>query len=100
VISLLVTDEGGRVVYGSDEKRSLSAAARRAIVKRDRHCRFPGCDRPAEWADEHHLVHWADGGPSRIDNVYLVCRPHHRLVHEGRWRLVLEPDGELRAVPP
>jgi hypothetical protein len=99
-LSMLVVDNDGKVVEGSDERRVLSPSQRRAIEKRDRHCRFPGCDRPAGWTDGHHLWHWADGGPTEVDNVYLFCRPHHRLLHEGGWRAVKEPDGELRALPP
>jgi hypothetical protein len=99
-LSLLVVGKDGKVLEGSGERRVLSPAQRRAIEKRDRHCRFPGCDRPAGWTDGHHLWHWADGGPSDVDNVYLFCRPHHRLLHEGGWRAVKEADGELRVLPP
>lgn len=99
-LSLLVVDQDGRVLMGSEERRVLATAKRRAIEKRDRHCRFPGCDRPAGWTDGHHLWHWADGGPNDVDNIYLICRPHHRLLHEGGWRAVKEPGGELRVIPP
>jgi hypothetical protein len=99
-VSLLVVDERGSVVHGSEERRVLAPALRRAVEKRDRHCRFPGCDRPTCWTDGHHLQHWADGGPTGLDNVYLFCRPHHRLLHEGGWRVVKEPGGQLSALPP
>jgi uncharacterized protein DUF222/HNH endonuclease len=69
-------------------------AMRRAVVVRDRHCRFPGCDRPVSWCDCHHIVHWADGGPTAVGNLILLCRRHHRLLHKpGGFRLELE-DGE------
>ncbi len=75
---------------------------RRAVVVRDRRCRFPGCERPHTWCDSHHVVHWADGGPTAIQNLILLCRRHHRLVHRpGGFRLELvdgrpaffRPDG-------
>jgi len=99
-VSLLVVGADGQVVLGSEERRVLGPAQRRAIEHRDRHCRFPGCDRPGAWTDGHHLVHWAHGGPTEVDNVYLFCRPHHRLVHEGGWRVSKQPGGELLALPP
>ncbi len=61
----------------------VSAAMRRGVVVRDGTCRFPGCDRPHGWCDAHHVVHWADGGPTALPNLVLLCRPHHRLVHTG-----------------
>jgi hypothetical protein len=67
---------------------------------RDGGCVFPGCDRPLSWCEAHHLVHWLDGGPTDLDNLVLVCRAHHRAVHEGGWRLQHRPDGRLTATPP
>ncbi|MBA3739097.1 MAG: DUF222 domain-containing protein [Actinobacteria bacterium] len=69
-------------------------AMRRAVIVRDRHCRFPGCDRPHTWCDAHHVVHWADGGDTAVPNLLLLCRRHHRMVHDrgGGFRLDLR-DG-------
>ncbi len=85
---------------------------RRAVIVRDRRCRFPGCDRPHTWCDAHHIVNWTDGGPTALPNLLLLCRRHHRMVHSpGGFRLELEegvpvfrrPDGsallEDRAPP-
>jgi hypothetical protein len=58
---------------------------------RDSHCRFPGCDRPPSWCDAHHVRHWADGGPTSLDNLLLLCRRHHRLVHH-RFRVEMTSD--------
>ncbi|MGH2573064.1 MAG: DUF222 domain-containing protein [Actinomycetota bacterium] len=68
---------------------------RRAVVVRDQGCRFQGCDRPHTWCDAHHVRHWADGGATALDNLVLLCRPHHRLIHRGGFRME-KADGELR----
>jgi hypothetical protein len=60
---------------------------RRAVVVRDRHCRFPGCDRPPTWSDAHHVVHWAKGGPTAVHNLVLLCRRHHRMIHHRRFHV-------------
>ena len=71
----------------------IPPAMRRAVIVRDRHCRFPGCDRPQTWCDAHHVVHWADGGATRLANLLLLCRRHHRMVHDrGGFRLEMA-DG-------
>jgi Domain of unknown function (DUF222)/HNH endonuclease len=80
--------------------RVVSAAQRAALVVRDGGCAVPGCDRPPAWCEAHHLVHWLHGGPTDLENLALVCRAHHRAVHEGGWRLGRDPDGRLTATPP
>jgi hypothetical protein len=79
--------------------RTIPPATRRALVLRDHHCVFPGCDRPQAWCDGHHLVHWADGGPTKLENLGLVCTQHHRKVHEEGWTL-RRKDGRFIATPP
>jgi Domain of unknown function (DUF222)/HNH endonuclease len=80
--------------------RVVSAAQRAALVVRDGGCAFPGCQRPPAWCDAHHLRHWLHGGPTDLANLALLCRAHHRAVHEGGWRLARDPDGQLTATPP
>jgi len=80
--------------------RVVPGATRRALIARDRGCRFPGCDCPPAWTDAHHLKHWADGGQTTLDNLILMCRRHHRLVHEEGWTLQLDQSRDLVAIPP
>ena len=79
--------------------RTIAPMTRRALVARDGHCVFPGCDRPAPWCEGHHLVFWADGGPTKIENLGLVCSAHHRKVHEDGWSLERKNDRWI-ATPP
>jgi hypothetical protein len=80
--------------------RLVSGAQRRALVHRDGGCVFPGCDRPHQWCDAHHLVSWADGGRTDLADLALLCRRHHVLCHEGGWLLRRRPDGTIEAIPP
>jgi len=66
---------------------------------RDQGCRFPGCER-TRWVHLHHLVHWADGGRTDLGNLVSLCGHHHRLVHEGGWRLAGHPDRYLTFLRP
>jgi len=79
--------------------RVTSAPRRRALRVRDRSCRFPGCDRPANWTNPHHIITWTRGGPTNLANEVLLCCYHHRLVHEGGWQ-VIKVGREFRFLPP
>ena len=89
--------------------RAVPTALRRALLDRDRsQCQFPGCT--SRHCDAHHVVHWADGGETKLANLASLCRFHHRAVHEEGFQVVadaagqfqfLRPDGvPLRAEPP
>jgi hypothetical protein len=80
--------------------RVVLAAQRNALTVRDGGCVFPGCQRPPAWCEAHHLRHWLHGGPTDLANLALLCRAHHRAVHEGGWRLARGPDGQITAAPP
>ena len=79
--------------------RTVSGPTWRALRARDKGCRFTGCDRPVEWSNPHHIIHWARGGPSNLPNMVLLCYFHHRLVHEGGWQ-VIKSGREFRFLPP
>jgi hypothetical protein len=75
-------DANGEPLNIGRKSRTIPPAIRRALQKRDGGCRFPGCS-CRRFVDAHHIVHWADGGATAMDNLVLLCRRHHRLVHEG-----------------
>ena len=80
--------------------RTIPAPIRTALALRDKGCRFPGCDRPQEWTDGHHIQHWADHGATELPNLVSLCRRHHRIVHERGWTIRLEPDGSVAVAEP
>ena len=86
-------DEDGRVVEIGARTRTIPPALRRALAHRDRGCRFPGCG--GRFAEGHHLRHWAHGGPTTLSNLALLCRRHHRSVHEEGFQVARGPDGML-----
>ncbi len=83
----------GSVLDVGRTTRTISPALRRALVNRDGGCRFPGCGQSR--CDAHHVKHWADGGETSLDNTLLLCRFHHRLVHEEGFQLHRLADGEV-----
>jgi len=78
--------------------RTIPPSIRRALSARDAHCRFPGCT--GRHTDAHHVEHWADGGATRLDNLVLLCRRHHRAVHEEGWTVTWGPDGDAQFTQP
>ena len=85
---------GGSVLGVGRRTRTVPAALRRALEARDRGCRFPGCG--LRFTDAHHIEHWADGGETTLKNTVLLCRRHHRRVHEDGYRVF--SDADARAV--
>jgi len=80
-------------------ERVVKGAQRRALIARDKHCQWPGCERPASWCDGHHIVHWVNGGRTDLDNMILLCARHHRMVHEGEWQVVKSDEGLMPIAP-
>ena len=88
----------GAVLDVGRKTRTIPPAIRRALTARDRRCCFPGCE--SRRCDAHHVRHWADGGATRLDNLLLLCRRHHRLVHEDGFSVTLNADGVARFTHP
>ncbi|TWE12061.1 HNH endonuclease signature motif containing protein [Rudaeicoccus suwonensis] len=63
------------------QKRLVTAGLRTAVIVRDRHCTFPGCDRPPAWCEVHHIIPWWAGGGTSLTNSALVCARHHTIIH-------------------
>jgi hypothetical protein len=87
-------DAEGRVVEVGARTRTIPPALRRVFQHRDGGCRFPGCR--VRVGQGHHVQHWANGGPTTLSNLILLCRRHHRAVHEDGYRVVRGPDDVLR----
>ncbi len=92
-------DADGQPLAIGRKTRAVPSAIRRALEARDRGCRFPGCTRHRT-VDSHHIRHWADGGETSVQNLVLLCRHHHQLVHEGGFSLERRDDGKLLFLRP
>jgi hypothetical protein len=90
----VITRGASQILDYGRTTRTVPAALRRAVVLRDRHCQFAGCNIAAQWCEAHHLQHWAAGGPTDLANLALLCRRHHHLVHEGGYQLQRLPITE------
>ena len=85
--------------YGTST-RTVPAPLWNALVIRDEHCRFPGCDRPSLWCEGHHVVWVTQGGTTELANLVLVCSRHHHALHQPGWNAKLRPDGTLEVTDP
>ncbi len=91
-------DASGTVIDVGRKTRTIPPSIRRALAARDTGCRFPGCT--SRRCDAHHIEHWADGGETCIDNLLLLCRRHHRAVHEGGFQVVHHAQGDVSFIRP
>jgi 5-methylcytosine-specific restriction protein A len=85
--------------YGTST-RTVPTPLWNALVLRDDHCRFPGCDRPAPWCEAHHLIPVEHNGPTRPDNLVLACSRHHHRLHTPGWHAKMRTDGTLEVTGP
>jgi Domain of unknown function (DUF222)/HNH endonuclease len=90
-----LVERDGQPLRIGRKTRTIPPALRRALNARDRGCRFPGCG-SRRFLDGHHIEHWADGGATDLDNLVHLCGHHHRLLHEGGYRITRGPGGALR----
>ena len=88
------------VIDVGQAERTIRGPKRRALVARDQHCQWPGCERPASWCDGHHIVFWMHGGGDELENLCLLCTRHHWKVHEGGWKLIRTDEGNIITLPP
>lgn len=86
-VTRIITDGASEIFDVSRRTRTIRPALHKALTIRDKGCTHPTCDRPPQWCDAHHIHHWADGGPTNLDNLTLLCRHHHRQAHNGHWHI-------------
>ena len=92
VVAMVHAKDGSLLNVGR-RTRTIPPHIRRALEERDRGCRFPGC--AGRFTEAHHVKHWADGGETSLRNTVLLCRRHHRTVHEGRVKVCTNRDGTV-----
>lgn len=99
IVPVVVNDAGGVLCLGRT-RRLANRAQRLALAARDSGCCFPDCTRPAAWTEVHHVIAWADGGPTDISNLCLLCAYHHRHFEQAGWTVHITPDGLPTWTPP
>jgi Domain of unknown function (DUF222) len=99
-IHRVVTDGRSSILDYGTTTRTVPAPLFNALVIRDRHCRYPGCDRPPDWTEAHHVRWVTRGGPTALDNLVLLCTRHHHLLHSPGWDAKLLPDNTLEVTDP
>ncbi len=98
VLPAVLGDAGQLLAHGR-ARRLASPTQRLALAARDGGCSFPGCTTPAAWCETHHVMSWADGGGTDLDNLTLLCGHHHRHHERRGWRCVMT-DGVASWIPP
>src|SRR5262249_62373091 len=96
----MVLGSHGELLDVGRSTRVVPVAIRRALIVRDGGCGFPGCDRRPGWTDAHHIVPWASGGPTSLDNLVLLCGHHHDTLHHRGWSVRLDRSTRLPVFDP
>jgi Domain of unknown function (DUF222) len=99
-IHRIVTDGRSSILDYGTTTRTVPTPLFNALVIRDRHCRYPGCDRPPNWTEAHHIRWITHGGATTLDNLALLCTRHHHLLHTPSWHTKLLPDNTLEVTDP
>jgi hypothetical protein len=97
--ALAIDDDVGRTMFEGRARRWATAVQRREVIRRDRHCRFPGCAN-ATFTNVHHVTLWSAGGTTDLDNLAMLCEHHHHLVHSSGWSVSGNANGVLHFVGP
>ena len=92
IIPIILAGPGGTADVGR-ARRTVPLRLRRLLIARDRHCQWPGCHKPPSRCDAHHVEHWANGGPTNLANLVLLCHRHHHHLHQHGYRMIPQPDG-------
>ncbi len=98
-ITIALDDDVGHTMFEGRARRRPTDAQRREIMRRDRHCRFPGCTN-VTFTNTHHIRPWKPDGRTDIDNLALLCVHHHHRVHHGKWTMSGNANEELTFVGP
>ena len=95
----VLEDASGNVLNVGRKTRAIPPSIRRALHIRDHGCRFPGCCE-SRYVDAHHVQHWCDGGETRLDNLVLLCRHHHRLLHQDGYEIIKLGEQQFEFLTP
>jgi hypothetical protein len=99
-VTRLLLGPDGQPLEAGRTRRLVTRHQRVALDQRDGGCIYPGCDRSPVWCDAHHVRHWVDGGTTDLDNLCLLCRFHHRLVHDREIPILRTARGGFIVLPP
>ena len=98
VVPIVLNGKGQPLDIGR-ATRTIPDGLRRAVAARDRGCSHPGCGRPASWCEIHHLIPWEHGGATKLSNLAMLCKVHHRQIHSTEWICRIR-DGLPEFIPP